>query len=147
MKTKALSLIGGITLLFISCSENVNYTSEFIEQTSGRYLYTPDEVLVVYYENNSLFLKWRGVEKLKPAIMDQNTFFVADMYKKLRFVQHPETNQSHLFFPQDPFLDRRGNRVFQMVFPPVFLDHLTRCRKPSSNGRLLLRRCRWRNGG
>lgn len=80
----------------MSCSENVNYTSEFINQTSGRYLLTPDEVLVVYYENNRLFLKWRGVEKLKPVIIDQNTFFVGDMYKKLRFVQHPETNEFYL---------------------------------------------------
>jgi len=96
MKTKALILIVGLTLFFISCSKNVNYTPEFIDQTSGRYLLTPDEVLVVYYENNKLLLKWRGAEKLKPAIIDQNTFFIADMYKKLRFAEHPETNEFYL---------------------------------------------------
>lgn len=96
MKTKAFSFIVCFTIFFVGCSEKVNYSSEFISQTSGRYLYTADEVLVVYYENNKLYLKWRGVDDLKPAVLDQNTFFVADMYKKLRFVQHPETDVNYL---------------------------------------------------
>ena len=106
MKTKASILFFGMAIFFISCSNNVNYTPEFIENTSGRYLLTPDEVLVVYYENNRLLLKWRGAEKLKPAIIDQNTFFVADMYKKLRFVKHPVTKESYLAIvdPEDESL-------------------------------------------
>ena len=89
-----------ITLFLIvfitSCSKNVDYTTAFMDQTSGRYLYSPDEVLEVYYENKKLFLKWRGVEKIKPVILDQHTFFVADMYAKLRFVKHPNTNEHYL---------------------------------------------------
>lgn len=96
MKIKAIGIAVGIAIFFISCAKNVEYTSEFIDQTSGRYLYTPDEVLVVYYENNRLFLKWRGEERLKPLIIDQNTFFVADMYKKLRFAKHPDSNEFYL---------------------------------------------------
>jgi len=90
-----------ITILFcflfvVSCSKSVDYSPEHIEQTSGRYLFTPDEVIEVYYEGNNLFLKWRSVTKIEPVILDQNTFFVADMYKKLRFVKHPNTGSRYL---------------------------------------------------
>ena len=55
-----------------------------------------DEILEVYYEENNLLLKWRGIEKVKPVILDENTFFIADMYKKLRFVKHPNNNDRYL---------------------------------------------------
>jgi tetratricopeptide (TPR) repeat protein len=78
------------------CSKQVDYSPEFINQTTGRYLYTPDEVFEIYYEGNKMLLNWRGVKKIKPVIIDQHTIFVADMYKKLRFVQHPKTKEQYL---------------------------------------------------
>lgn len=96
MKTKSIFLNILVIVAVISCAKTVDYSEEFIGQTSGRYLYTPDEVVEVYFENNKLFLKWRGVENIKPVILDETTFFVADMYKKLRFVQHPITSKQYL---------------------------------------------------
>ncbi|PTM08090.1 MAG: tetratricopeptide repeat protein [Bacteroidetes bacterium] len=83
-------------LIVASCSKSVDYSPEYIKQTSGRYLYSPDEVFEIYYENKKLFLNWRGVKKIKPVIIDQHTFFVADMYKKLRFVQRPNTKEQYV---------------------------------------------------
>jgi tetratricopeptide (TPR) repeat protein len=82
--------------LFVSCSNSVDFTQEHIQETSGRYLYAPDEVLEVYYENNKLYLKWRGAEKIEPVVLDENTFFIPDMYKKLRFVKQSGTNDLFL---------------------------------------------------
>jgi len=96
MKTKALILPIVIALIFFSCSKNVNYTPEFIEQTSGKYLYNQDDVIEVFYENQKLFLKWRGAEKMEPVILDKNTFFIVDMYKKLQFAKHPDTKKWYL---------------------------------------------------
>lgn len=93
MKTFALVLS---LFLIVSCSKSVTYSDEHIQKTSGRYLYGSDEVLEVYYENNDLFLSWRSVKNIKPVIIDESTFFVADMYKKLRFVEKPNTNQLYL---------------------------------------------------
>ena len=96
MKPKAL-LFSFILFAFVaSCSKNIEYSQEHINQTSGRYLYSPDEVIDIYYDNNNLFLKWRGAEKIEPVVLDENTFFVSDMYKKLRFVQHPESKKYYL---------------------------------------------------
>lgn len=85
-----------IASIVLSCSKSVNYSPEHIKQTSGRYLYNHNEVIDVYYEDNKLFLKWKGASKVEPVVLDENTFFVADMYKKLRFVQHPETKKRYL---------------------------------------------------
>ena len=61
-KTKSLFLF--LIIVVFSCSNNTDYSSEYMQQTSGRYLYNQDEVIDVYYDNKKLFLKWRGAEKL-----------------------------------------------------------------------------------
>jgi tetratricopeptide (TPR) repeat protein len=93
MKTLLTSLL--LLILVASCSKNINYTPEFIKETSGRYIYNEDEVIDVFYENNNLYFKWKSV-KLKPVVIDETTFFVADLYKKLRFVKHPDTKKRYL---------------------------------------------------
>ena len=79
----------------LSCTRQVKFTPEHIAQTSGRYLYTPDELMEVRYDNNHLILNWKGVD-IEPVVLDENTFFVPDMYQKLRFVQHPQTHERYL---------------------------------------------------
>ncbi len=96
MKTKALLLSLFLIVIVTSCSKTVDYSPEYMEQTSGHYLYSQDEIIGVYYDNEKLFLKWRGADKVEPLALDENTFFVADMYTKLHFVQHPETKKRYL---------------------------------------------------
>ncbi|MFH6769617.1 tetratricopeptide repeat protein [Gaetbulibacter aquiaggeris] len=85
------------TIIVISgCSKNVQYSEEFKEKTAGRYLFNSEVVIDVYFENNDLFLKWQGEKVMKPIILDENTFFVADMYKKFHFVEHPQTKKHYL---------------------------------------------------
>lgn len=94
MKTVFFSLC--LIVLVSSCSKNISYTPEHITETSGRYLYNQDDVIEVFYEDNKLLLKWRGAEKIEPVVLDENTFFMVDMYKKLRFVQHSDTQKRYL---------------------------------------------------
>ena len=96
MKIKAyLYFILSLTLV-IACSGNKDYSPEHIAETSGRYLYNADDIIEVFYESNTLFLKWRGMDKIEPLALDQNTFFVEQLYEKLQFVQHPQTKQRYL---------------------------------------------------
>lgn len=100
MKSNVLFLL--LITLVASCSKNIDYSPEFIEQTSGRYVYNQDELIEVYYKNNQLLLKWKGVENIKPVVLDETTFFVSDMYQKLQFVQHPDTKKRYLsILPED----------------------------------------------
>jgi len=93
MKSKTLILL--LAIIVCSCSNSVEYSETFKQETSGKYLFNQDDVIKVYYENNTLLLKWReGL--MTPVALDTNEFFVADMYKKLHFVQHPETKARYL---------------------------------------------------
>ncbi|MFC5195494.1 tetratricopeptide repeat protein [Bizionia hallyeonensis] len=84
-----------IVVFVISCSNSIQYTDAIKAETSGRYLYHPDAVIDVFYKNDHLFLNWRGAE-IKPVALDEYTFFVPDMYQKLRFLKHPSTKTSYL---------------------------------------------------
>lgn len=95
MKTKLLVLLS-LILIVSSCSKNITYTPEFMEQTSGRYLYSQDEIIDVYYDDGELFLKWRGSEKIKPIALGENRFSVIEMNRILHFVENPETKQRYL---------------------------------------------------
>ena len=96
VKPKVILGLFCLITMMIGCSKNVTFTPEHIAQTSGRYLYSQDEVLDLYYDHGDLLLKWRGADRMEPVVLDENTFFVVDMYKKLRFVVHPETKKRYL---------------------------------------------------
>ncbi len=93
MKTLLTSFL--LLILISSCSKNITYTPEHMEQTSGRYLFNQDEVIEVFYDSNDLYIKWKS-GKMKPVVLDENTFFVPDMYQKLRFVKHPDSKERYL---------------------------------------------------
>ncbi len=94
MKTKSLFLL--FIVIISSCSKSINYTPEYKAQTAGRYLFSQDEVIDVYYKDNTLFLKWRGADKIKPIVLDDNKFSVIEMNKMIHFVEHPETKKRYL---------------------------------------------------
>ena len=70
-----------ICLLLLSCNSKDNST-EFIEKTSGRYLFNSDEVVEVYFNESELYINWRGAKKIKPLKVNDNTFFVKEMNEK-----------------------------------------------------------------
>lgn len=95
MKIKSLASILFLFILIISCSSSVDYSEDFKSKTSGKYLFNEDDVITISYEDNDLYMHWRGV-KNKPVATDTNEFFVPDLYQKLRFVNHPNTNEQYL---------------------------------------------------
>lgn len=94
MKRNTLFLL--LTVILLSaCSKSVKFSPEFKAQTTGRYLYHDNDVIDVFYKDNTIYFNWReGV--IEPVVMDSNEFFVSDLYAKLRFVKHPETEVFYL---------------------------------------------------
>lgn len=86
--------------IIVSCSSSTN-TNEFIKKTEGRYLYTSDEVLEVYFENNILQLKWRGANNIKPLKVNATTFFVKEMNEKLEFTQNNKNETYITIVPKE----------------------------------------------
>ena len=101
MKSKTLFFLLLVAISVFNCSKNIEYSEEFKKETSGKYLYNYDDVMEVYYVDDELRLNWRE-GTFTPVVLSQNEFFVADMYKKLRFVKHPETEKRYLsIIPED----------------------------------------------
>ncbi len=82
-------------LLLIGCSTN-NYSEEFIEKYSGRYLYNSDEVIEVYFNEKKMILKWRGATKIEPLKVDENTFYVKEMNEKIQFLTNPSDQLEYI---------------------------------------------------
>ena len=89
-------------MLMMACGKTADYTTEFIKETSGSYLFNANEVIEVYFENNELFLKWRGAEKIEPIYLGDNTYFIKEMNKKIAFVK-PAGSQNYVIseIPED----------------------------------------------
>ena len=95
MKSKTLLSLTLLTFFVFGCSKNIEYSEQFKKDTAGNYLYNPDDIIEIYYKNDKLQMNWRGGE-FQPVALSENEFFVADMYSKFRFVQHPETKKRYL---------------------------------------------------
>tara|TARA_R110001583_G_scaffold50850_7_gene158700 strand:+ start:5166 stop:5837 length:672 start_codon:yes stop_codon:yes gene_type:complete len=87
--------------ILIGCSSNTN-SPDFIKKTTGSYLYNSDEIIEVYFENEELFLKWRGATNIKPLNVGDQQFFVKEMNEKIEFSTDSSTNNSFLtLVPKD----------------------------------------------
>ncbi len=88
-------------ILSIGCS-NKELDAQFVKKVSGKYLYNLDEVIEVYAIDNTLFLKWRGAEKIEPVSMGENIFFVKEMNEKIQFLTNPTDNNQYIsIVPKD----------------------------------------------
>ena len=94
MKLK-ISIYTLLLLFIVSCTDTSN-SEEFIKKTTGRYLYNSDELITVYFKENTLFLKWRGASAIKPLRIDKNTFFVKEMNEKIQFLNNPNNGLDYL---------------------------------------------------
>lgn len=87
MKIKTIFFILTASLFF-NCSNNTN-SEEFINKTTGRYLFNSDETIEVYFTENVMYLKWRGGNAIKPLKVGDGIFFVKEMNEKIQFLTDP----------------------------------------------------------
>ena len=108
-----------VILVFISssCTSNTN-DPEFLENVSGRYLYTEDEVIKVYSNDAKLLLDWRGAEAIEPKKIDDDTFYVKEMNAKIAFRTNPEDQKDYLVF-----LPKKKNDTIAYIHKKVAEDY------------------------
>lgn len=94
MKTQQLFLCI-LTIIVVSCSTSTN-NEAFIKKTTGRYLFNSDEVIEVYFDNQTLFLKWRGASTIEPLSIGEEAFFVKEMNEKIQFLTNPENQITYM---------------------------------------------------
>ncbi len=84
-----------LTIITASCSTTTN-NEAFIKKTTGRYLFNSDEIIEVYFDNQKLFLKWRGASAIEPLPVAEETFFVKEMNEKIQFLTNPENQLTYM---------------------------------------------------
>jgi len=83
------------TILVMSCAKTKS-DPELIKNATGRYLFNSDEIVEVYFKENTLYLKWRGANSIKPLPTSKNTFFVKEMNEKIQFLTNPSDNKTYM---------------------------------------------------
>lgn len=78
-----------IIVILLGCSSNKTNSDEFISKVEGRYLFNSDETVTVYFEEQELYLEWRGATKIKPLPLGDEAFFVKEMNEKVLFKKNP----------------------------------------------------------
>ena len=84
-----------LTIIVVSCSTPAN-NEAFIKKTTGRSLFNSDEIIEVYFDNQKLFLKWRGASSIEPLSVGEETFFVKEMNEKIQFLTNPENQLTYM---------------------------------------------------
>lgn len=75
-------------LVFANCTSQKN-TDDFMNKTSGRYLFNVNEVLEIYYEDAEMHAKWRGNDDLDLLKVNDSTFYMKALNEKMIFVSQP----------------------------------------------------------
>ncbi|EAQ41788.1 lipopolysaccharide assembly protein LapB [Polaribacter sp. MED152] len=78
-----------LAILFASCTSQKN-SEEFINKTSGRYLFNANEVLEIYFEDDVMHAKWRGNDDIKLLKVNDSAFYMQELNEKMLFVAKPE---------------------------------------------------------
>ncbi|WP_298883646.1 hypothetical protein [uncultured Polaribacter sp.] len=78
-----------LLVLFASCISQKN-SDAFIKSTEGRYLFNANEVIEIYFKEQTLFAKWRGNDDLKLLKVNDSTFYMKELNEKMLFVSKPE---------------------------------------------------------
>lgn len=78
-----------LLVLLASCTSQKN-TDEFINATSGRYLFNANEVLEIYFKEQILHAKWRGNEKIELLKINDSSFYMKELNEKIVFTNNPK---------------------------------------------------------
>ena len=85
---KKLSYLLILCLLICSCTSQKN-TEDFINATSGRYLFNANEVLEIYFEEAEMHAKWRGNDNIELLKVSDSSFYMKELNEKMIFVSKP----------------------------------------------------------
>lgn len=78
-----------LLLLLSSCTSQKN-TNDFINATSGRYLFNDNEVIEIFFKEHVLYAKWRGNDNIKLLKVNDSSFYMKSLNEKMIFVEKPE---------------------------------------------------------
>lgn len=88
---KKLSYLLILCILISSCTSQKN-SEDFINATSGRYLFNANEVLEIYFEDAEMHAKWCGIDDIELLKVNDSSFYMKELNEKMIFVNNPEVH-------------------------------------------------------
>ncbi|WP_439130332.1 tetratricopeptide repeat protein [Polaribacter sp.] len=79
----------GLIVVFVSCTSQKN-SEDFINATSGRYLFNANEILEIYFEDAEMHAKWRGNDNVELLKINDSSFYMKALNEKMLFVSKPK---------------------------------------------------------
>ncbi|MFK8058738.1 MAG: tetratricopeptide repeat protein [Polaribacter sp.] len=76
-------------ILLASCTSQKN-SEDFIKATEGRYLMNANEVIEIYFKEQTLHVKWRGNDDIELLKVNDSAFYMKELNEKMLFVSKPE---------------------------------------------------------
>jgi len=117
MKSKIINF--ALFILIISCGKSTN-SDKFINDVTGRYLYTSDQVIEVYFNDKTMLLTWKGIKDIAPMKLGDDVFFVKEMNEKIMFKTNPKNQQKYLVL-----VPKEENTEIQYNFKKLAKGELT----------------------
>lgn len=87
MKKILLSFL--LLVLLANCTSQKN-TDDFINATTGRYLFNANEILEIYFIDAEMHAKWRGNDNIELLKLNDSSFYMKELNEKMLFVSLPE---------------------------------------------------------
>ena len=78
-----------LLVILASCTSQKN-SEEFINTTQGRYLFNANEVIEIYFKEQTLHAKWRGNNDIELLKVNDSSFYMKELNEKMMFVNQPE---------------------------------------------------------
>ena len=86
---KKLGYLLIVCFLLSNCTSQKN-DENFINETSGRYLFNANEVLEIYFEDAEMHAKWRGNDNIELLKVSDSSFYMKELNEKMIFVSIPK---------------------------------------------------------
>lgn len=78
-----------LLLLLANCTSQKN-NAEFINATTGRYLFNANEILEIFFIEEEMHAKWRGNDNIELLKINDSSFYMKELNEKMLFVDKPE---------------------------------------------------------
>ncbi len=79
----------GLIVVLVGCTSQKN-SEDFMNATSGRYLFNANEILEIYFEDAEMHAKWRGNDNVALLKINDSSFYMKALNEKMLFVSKPK---------------------------------------------------------
>lgn len=79
-----------LSVIFLASCGNSKNSKEFMIAVRGDYLFNASETVGITFNENKLYVRWRGKDNIEPLKINDSTFYIQEMNEKFIFMKQPK---------------------------------------------------------